>query len=190
VETEKQLLQEIADGDRRAMRRLYDRFSGYASAVCLRYVADRDAARDVLQDSFVKILTSIKSFDYRGEGSLKAWVARIVANESLNYLRRNGRMVFIADVPDEPEAEEPDVGGVPMDVLTGMIRNLSPGYRAVFNMYVFGNMSHKEIARTLNIKESSSASQYLRAKKILARNIRQYLKTGYYETGGLGIKNT
>ena len=66
------------------MRRLYERYSGYAMAVGLRYIADRDAVQDVLQDSFVKVFAAINGFRYRGEGSLKAWVMRIVANESLN----------------------------------------------------------------------------------------------------------
>ena len=82
METERQLLDAILGGESQAMRRLYDRFSGYTMAIALRYVPDRDDVRDVLQDSFVSVLTSIRQFDYRGEGSLKSWVARIVANRA------------------------------------------------------------------------------------------------------------
>lgn len=75
METEKQLLESIRKGDRLAMRRLYDRFSGYAMAVGLRYIADREDVKDVVQDCFVSILTAVSRFEYRGEGSLKSWVS-------------------------------------------------------------------------------------------------------------------
>lgn len=68
----------MAQGSRTAMKRLYDRYSGYAMSVGLRYVPEEDAVRDVVQDSFVKIFTSIDSFEFRGEGSLKAWITRII----------------------------------------------------------------------------------------------------------------
>ena len=176
VETEKQLLNEIKNGERGAQRRLYERFAGYLMAVCLRYLADREAAEDVLQDCFVKILTSVDHFEYRGEGSLKAWVTRLAVNESINCLRRNERLLFTDQIPDEAEEEAPDVGKVPLELLQRLIEELPVGYRAVFNLYVFEQMSHKEIANELGIKENSSASQYLRAKKLLARRIREYIK--------------
>lgn len=143
-------------------------------ATCLRYIADRDAVKDVMQDAFVKVFTSLSQFHYRGEGSLKAWVTRIAANESLNYVRRNERLAFTDSVPDVPDDEEPDIGEVPMQVLLRMIGDLPAGYRAVFNLFVFEGMSHKDIARALGIKESSSASQYLRAKRQLAKEINEY----------------
>lgn len=143
-------------------------------ATCLRYIADRDAVKDVMQDAFVKVFTSLSQFHYRGEGSLKAWVTRIAANESLNYVRRNERLAFTDNVPDVPDDEEPDIGEVPMQVLLRMIGDLPAGYRAVFNLFVFEGMSHKDIARALGIKESSSASQYLRAKRQLAKEINEY----------------
>ena len=146
-------------------------------ATCLRYIADRDAVKDVMQDAFVKVFTPLSQFHYRGEGSLKAWVTRIAANESLNYVRRNERLAFTDNVPDVPDDEEPDIGEVPMQVLLRMIGDLPAGYRAVFNLFVFEGMSHKDIARALGIKESSSASQYLRAKRQLATEITEYKHT-------------
>ena len=87
METELQLLEAIRSGEREALRRLYDRYSGYAMAIGLRYLPEDDEVRDVLQDSFVRILTSIGQFNYHGEGSLKSWVSRIVSNRSVDYLR-------------------------------------------------------------------------------------------------------
>ena len=176
METEKQLLEAIRGGERTAMRRLYDRYSGYAMAIGLRYLPEGDEVRDVLQDSFVRILTSIGQFNYHGEGSLKSWVSRIVSNRSVDYLREHQRFRVVSGIPDEPdEEEEPDVGGVPPDVLTKMIGRLPVNYRMVLNLYVFEQRSHREIAQLLDIKESTSSSLFFRAKKMLARMIKDYI---------------
>ena len=178
METERQLLEAIRGGERAALRRLYDRYSGYAMAIGLRYVPERDEVRDVIQDSFVRILTTIGQFDYRGEGSLKSWVSRIVSNRAVDYLRQHQRFLTVDTIPDEPDiADEPDIGGIPPDVLTAMIGRLPPNYRTVLNLYVFEQQPHREIARMLGIKESTSSSLFFRAKKLLARNIKEYLKS-------------
>ena len=176
METELQLLEAIRSGEREALRRLYDRYSGYAMAIVLRYLPEGDEVRDVLQDSFVRILTSIGQFNYHGEGSLKSWVSRIVSNRSVDYLREHQRFRVVSGIPDEPdEEEEPDVGGVPPDVLTKMIGRLPVNYRMVLNLYVFEQRSHREIAQLLDIKESTSSSLFFRAKKMLARMIKDYI---------------
>lgn len=181
MESEKELLDDIKAGNRQAMHRLYERYVGYAMAVALRYVHERDDANDVLQDGFVKILSSIQRFEFRGEGSLKGWVMRIVANEAISFIKSKGRFLFVDEVPDEPDTGDPGVERVPQEVLNKMIGELPPGYRVVLNMFVFGQKSHKEIAEQLGIKESTSASQYLRAKKFLAKKIQDYLKANGYE---------
>lgn len=159
------------------MRRLYDRYSGYATAVGLRYIPDREDLRDVLQDCFVKIFTSIGRFEYRGEGSVRGWIARIVANEALDFLRRNQRFSYTDNIPDNTDDEDPNVQLIPPNVLTEMIGRLPVGYRAVLNMYVFEQMSHKEIAKRLGIRENSSASQFSRAKRMMRTMINEYLKS-------------
>ena len=175
MEAERQLVVGVKKGDDAARRDLYARYSGMAMAVCMRYVADADAARDVLHDSFVKIFTTVARFEYRGEGSLKAWVMRIVANQSLDYLRQNARLNCVHELPDDLPDEEPDVGLVPPRVLHALVQRLPDGYRAVLNLHVFEGKSHKEIAALLGVMESTSASQFLRAKKTLASMIREYL---------------
>ena len=178
METELQLLEAIRSGEREALRRLYDRYSGYAMAIGLRYLPEGDEVRDVLQDSLVRILTSIGQFNYHGEGSLKSWVSRIVSNRAVDYLRQHQRFMTVDTIPDEPDiADEPDIGGIPPDVLTAMIGRLPPNYRTVLNLYVFEQQPHREIARMLGIKESTSSSLFFRAKKLLARNIKEYLKS-------------
>lgn len=173
---EQDLVRDIQRGDRVAMKLLYCRYAGCLTAVCSRYVACMDDVRDVLQDCFVKIFTSIHGFEWRGEGSLRGWMVRIVVNESLKFLKRNRQLESLDDgwdVPDTVE-DEPDAEDIPSEVLQEMICRLPAGYRAVFNLYVFEKKSHKEIAAMLNIKESTSASQLHRAKAVLAKEIQRY----------------
>lgn len=172
---ENDLVEMVVKKDRGAMKFLYDRYAEYLSAVCGRYIADENDRKDVLQECFIKILMSLSTFEYRGDGSLKAWMARITVNESLKFIRKSATYSFIEygeNVPDT--ADEPEVEGVPDDVINKLILSLPPGYRMVFNLYVFENKSHKEIARMLNIGESSSASQFSRAKALLAKRIKEY----------------
>lgn len=174
METEGRLLARIHKGERKAQQELYHRYAGTAMAVAMRYVADREAARDILQESFIKVFTNVGNFQSRGEGTLKAWVMRVVSNEAINWVRQNQRFTFTEITDDEETEEEPDVGKISMEVLQRMVEQLPEGYRIVFNLYVFEQKSHKEIASLLGIKENSSASQFLHAKRILARQIKQY----------------
>ena len=175
METERQLLDSISGGERAALRRLYDRYSGYAMAIGLRYIPDGDEVRDVLQDSFVKILTNIGRFDYRGEGSLKSWVSRIVANQAIDYVKQYKHLQFTEVVPDSADEDEPDVGEIPPDILDSLIGQLPTGYRVVFNLFVFEQLSHREIAQRLGITEGTSSSQFFRARRMLQRMIRDYI---------------
>ena len=175
METERELLEAIRVGDRAAMRRLYDRYSRYAMAIGLRYVPNRDEMRDVLQDSFVKIITNISRFDYRGEGSLKSWVSRIVANRAIDYVREHERLQFTGEMPVDVIDSEPDVGEVPDEMLDEMIGQLPANYRVVLNLFVFEQLSHREIAQQLGISEKNSATQFFRAKRALQKMIREYM---------------
>ena len=174
METERELLEAIRVGDRAAMRRLYDRYSRYAMAIGLRYVPNRDEMRDVLQDSFVKIITNISRFDYRGEGSLKSWVSRIVANRAIDYVREHERLQFTGEMPVDVIDSEPDVGEVPDEMLDEMIGQLPANYRVVLNLFVFEQLSHREIAQQLGISEKNSATQFFRAKRALQKMIIEY----------------
>lgn len=163
-------------GDASAMDALYAEYANYLAAICARYIADDDDVRDVLQEAFIKIFTTIDTFDYRGAGSLKAWVSRIVVNESLQWLRQRRRSPIDrmeTDPPDLPD-DNPETDELTSEELTSLIRQLPDGYRAVLNLYVVEGKSHKEIAQLLGIKPDSSASQLHRAKNMLARIIKDY----------------
>ena len=165
MDTEQQILAKILQGDRGAMAKLYHLYADYATAVTHRYIPQTADARDVLQESFLKIFANIRHFNYKGEGSLKAWMLRIVSNEAINSLRSQAKVSFTDDFPDEMDDEEPEVEDIPPDIINRMIGLLPPGYRMVLNLFVFEHKSHKEIAQLLGIKEDTSASQFCRAKK-------------------------
>lgn len=177
--SEKDLVKRLRRGDNAAMRDFYALYAGFLSGVCSRYVANDDDQKDVFQDCLVSIIQHVGEFDYRGEGSLKAWAARIAVNQSLSYLRSHKRFDTVdldenlANVADNAPPETTDV---PSDVLHSMIRALPDGYRAVFNLFVVEGKSHREIAQLLGIREVSSASQLHRAKALLAREIKEYKK--------------
>ena len=175
METEEQLLNAVKTGDRQAMRRLYERYKGYAMSIGLRYISDSDDAEDVVQDSFIKILTSVQHIDYQGEGSLTAWVRKTVVNNALDFVRKHERISFTGTIPDMPD-EEPELECIPPNVLTRMIAQLPSGYRLVLNLYIFEHCSHQEISQRLGIKENSSTSQLARAKQMLIKMMKDYIK--------------
>lgn len=176
TDNELQLLNLVKQGDAMAMKTVYSTYIRYLAAICSRYIVNKEDVKDVLQDSFLKIFSGIASFEYRGRGSLKGWITKITVNETLKFLQKNNRFEFVEiseQEHDKPD-EEPDVDALPPSVLFKLIRELPDGYRTIFNLYVIENKSHKEIAKLLDIKESTSASQLHRAKSLLATKIRQY----------------
>lgn len=167
----------LRDNDSSASKALYCAYARYLTGVCTRYMSNSDDVNDVLHDSFIKIFNAIHSFKYRGNGSLRAWLTKIVVNESLKFIKQTYRfdITSLSDETEEiPIEEEPRIESLSIDILYQMICELPTGYRTVFNLYVFEKKSHKEIASLLNIKEASSASQLHRAKAILAEKIKNY----------------
>lgn len=175
--SERELTQLVRSGDPSGTRALYERYVGYLTAVCSRYVPDRAAVKDILQDAFIAIFSQIRDFEFRGEGSLRAWMTRIVVNGALKSLRGSGRLNYVEELPDREEEELDSLPQIPPGVLAEMIKALPDGYRTVFNLFVFEKKSHKEIAQLLGIKENSSASQFFRARALLARQIKEYMKS-------------
>ena len=175
---EQRLAERLRNGDNGAMREFCTLYAEQLAGVCSRYITDEDDMKDVFQESLIHIITHISGFTYSGAGSLKAWASRIVVNESLRFLRDTKRRELLLldhEVADEPEeGDDPPVSDVPPDEIHRMVSLLPIGYRTVFNLYVFEDMSHQEIASLLGIKEKSSASQLSRAKNLLAKMIRQY----------------
>lgn len=175
--TEREMAEGCRADDNQARRALYECYGGRLLALCRRYTGRQEEAEDLLHDGFLSVFSAIRTFRYRGQGSLEAWLRRVFANRAVAYLQERRRLTFtdtdeLPELPDEAPPPE-----LPADVLLRLIGQLPPGYRTVLNLYLIEGWSHRDIARQLHIKESTSASQYLRAKALLKKEIIQYQKT-------------
>ena len=174
---EQRLAELIRRGDNAAMREFCSLYVPHLKAICTRYVTDSDDASDVLQETLISIVTHISDFHYLGQGSLKAWATRIAVNESLNYIRRNRRQELTLQeqyIDDRAEEEDPPIEDIPPEVIQQMVKQLPTGYRTVFNLYVFEDKSHQEIAQLLGISVNTSTSQLHKAKNLLAQMIQTF----------------
>lgn len=177
--TEENLALMCKKADPQARKTLYERYGGALMAICIRYTGDSESAEDVLHDGFIRIFQSMDKFSYQGEGSLKAWLSRVMVNEALGFLRKRSAQTqqeVLVDVIPDTEEEEEGMSDIPRSVLMNFIRELPEGYRTVFNLYVFEDKSHKEIGNLLGITEHTSSSQFYRAKSLLIKKINDYRK--------------
>ena len=175
---EQDIAQLVAKGDRKATRALYGDTICRMTSVCSRYVNDPDAVNDVLQESYLSIFSTIGKFQYKGEGSLLAWMTRIVVHKSVDWVKREmrrGAVELPGDIPEVIDDDTADDCDLSADTIHSIIRQMPAGYRAVFNMYVLDGMSHKQIAAELGIAENSSASQLARAKAWLKNEVKKFL---------------
>lgn len=127
---ELELSERCRQGDNRARKELYEQYAGRMLGVCLRYAGDRDMAQDLVHDGFLKIFDSFDKFTWRGEGSLRAWMERVMVNTALQFLRKNDVMNQTTALDEVPETyEEPDasaVEAIPQKVLMQFINELPP----------------------------------------------------------------
>ncbi|WP_345212230.1 sigma-70 family RNA polymerase sigma factor [Mucilaginibacter gynuensis] len=166
--TIEELIKRCKAGERKACEMLYKQFASKMLGVCMRYATDKMEAEDMLQNGFIKVFKKLD--DYRGEGSFEGWIRRIMVHSSIEYYRKHHKMLQVVDV--EGTGQEPSVNAVAnanLDArdLMGMIQQLAPGYRMVFNLYALEGYSHKEIAEIVGITEGASKSQLSRARTIL-----------------------
>ena len=176
---EEQLIEACKENKRQARNELYKLYSKKLLGICLRYTRNLSEAEDVLHDAFIKIFTKIDQ--YSGKGSFEGWLKRITANTAIQYLRnraKNDARFSAREVESINVAEDDDaMPAIPAKELMKMIQNLPDGYRMIFNMFVFEEMSHKEIADVLQINENTSKSQFHRAKLSLRKMVNEYLKS-------------
>ncbi|MBK7944484.1 MAG: RNA polymerase sigma factor [Flavobacteriales bacterium] len=171
-------------GERRAQQRVYELFYGKMMSVCMRYTKNTDQAKDILQDGFIKVFRSMESFNRAG--SFEGWIRRIIVNTAIDHFRRSKHSYLLlgeersiedfADgdaedtLADDPGEDLPDLK--PADVINAM-QKLTPAYRTVFNLYVFEEMTHKEIAEALGINVGTSKSNLAKAKGNLKKLLRK-----------------
>lgn len=145
-------------------------------AVCVRYAGNSDDAQDILQDGFVKVYKNLSRF--RGEGSFEGWVRRIFVNTSIEHLRRKTYLKPIAEKEENtiPLKEKSVLDNLGEKDILKLVKQLSPGYRTVFNLYVVEGYTHREIGDILSISEGTSKSQLARARVILQDMVVKYLE--------------
>lgn len=169
---EKKLISACISNNRDAQRELYNRYAPLMMSVARRYVGDYDIAQDVLQDAFIKVFTSLRSFS--GKGSLDNWIRRIVVNSALEYLRSKDILhecIDIEDIASSVIANDSVIDEISTEELLNIISSLPSGFRTVFNMFAIEGYTHKEIAQHLNITESTSRSQFNRAKALIRKKL-------------------
>ena len=174
---EQQLIAGCKKGNRLAQRELYEYYSRRMLAVCLRYVNDKETAKDLLQDGFVKVFTCLDS--YSGIGSFEGWIRKIFVNSALEYLRKSDVLRESSDLDNLPELVQPDssaISNISATELMDIIKRLPAGFRTVFNLFAIEGYSHKEIGEMLGITESTSRSQYTRARQLLQKQIANLYK--------------
>ncbi len=176
-----ELINRCQENDIKAMEVIYIEYAPILLGICLRYIKDRNAAEDVMQDTFITIFTKIKQFE--GKGSFEGWIKKITVNTALIQLRKN-KKEFCSEHPvdeikstvkDEDEEEDSNLKHETLIANTEFseqeimeaISLLPIGYRTVLNLYVMEGYKHKEISKLLDISVGTSKSQLLRARKKL-----------------------
>ena len=166
--TEEAILQGCLKNNAAAQKALYEKYSAKMLVVCYRYAHNREDAEDMLQEGLIKVFSQIHTFENRG--ALEGWIRRIVVHTCINILKKNKRFnesVDIIHASSLQVREESIPSIIQAKEVVECIRMLPIGYRTVLNLYAIEGFSHKEIASMLDIEESTSRSQYTRAKVML-----------------------
>ena len=146
----------------------------------MRYTTDRDSAEEVLQEGFIKIFDKLKAFDYKG--SFEGWIRRIMANTAIDSIRKAKKNPLLSDNDEDfklgaedamVEKEEFEFVGLKAEIAMQAINELSPAYKAVFNLYVLEEYTHREIAEILGISEGTSKSNLSKAKMNLQKVLKE-----------------
>lgn len=171
--TQHQLIEACKNKSSKARSRLYKMYANKLLGICMRYTKNKYEAEDVLHDAFIKIFTKIDQFE--NSGSFESWMKRIVTNTAIQYLRDRSNELKTIQIEeyqeplfDDNELQLPQLSSLQ---LMELIQKLPNGYRLIFNLYVFENMSHNDISEQLNISVGTSKSQLSRAKAFLRSEI-------------------
>ena len=156
-----------------AQKALYDKYATVMLRTCQRYLPDFMEAEDAMTEGFIKALSKIDKFEYRGKGSLSGWIKRIMVNECLMLLRKKKYdNLDLSAIRDLASLDTNIESQLVEEVILKQITQLPKGYRTIFNMYVIEGYSHREIGQRLNISENTSKSQLSKARASLAKSLK------------------
>lgn len=164
---EKELVEGCLQGRRESQQQFYRKYASKMFGVCLGYAKDRDEAKDILQEGFIKVFTSLSKF--KMEGSLEGWVRRIVVNTAVDYYRKalKERDFINIDQAHGLPAEVSVLQKMEAKEILKLIDKLPEGAKIIFNLYVVEGYSHNEIGEMLGINPGTSKSQFARARTLL-----------------------
>ena len=163
-------------GDRRSQQAVHKLYYGKMKAVCMRYTRDYDQANDVLQEGFLKVFNNLEKFT--GVGTFEGWMRRIMVNLSIDRFRKLKHDFILLSEPDDIERygddteevldeidELEEIYSITPEQIIDAMQQLTPAYRTVFNLYVYEDYTHQDIAEALGISVGTSKSNYAKAKK-------------------------
>ncbi|TAL60313.1 MAG: sigma-70 family RNA polymerase sigma factor [Bacteroidetes bacterium] len=179
-----EIIEGCVKGDSKCQQIIYQKFYGKMLGACMRYSKNREEAKDILQDGFIKVFINIKL--YRGSGSFEGWIRKVIINTALDYIRKNKQLIQYADSDYvEENAEDPsatlgvtkeedssEYSNISMDEIMKAVQQLPAAYRTVFNLFVVDGFSHQEIATQLGINIGTSKSNLSKAKM----NLKKYFR--------------
>jgi RNA polymerase sigma factor (sigma-70 family) len=169
------LIRGCRENNRKMQELLYRRYAKAMYNLCLQYESDHDKAKDILQESFIKIFRNIENFDKKG--SLKGWMRKIVTNTSIDHYRKNfieAQFIPVESMIHTASNEESVASILNTKDIISQVKRLPEGARMIFQLYALEGYSHKEIAKLLNISEGTSKSQTSRAKQLLQQWLGRY----------------
>ena len=169
--TEAEIVEGCLKADRRYQKLLYERYYGAMMTVCMRYVSNREEARDILHEGFMKVFTHLTKFEK--QTNLGAWIRRIMVNTAIDVYRKNAKQPESVEINTAlHESDYSDaVSDMSADEILSLVQKLSPAYRTVFNLYVLDGYAHREIGEMLGISEGTSKSNLAKARVKLQKMI-------------------
>jgi len=177
IDITQMLVERARKGDQQSMHRLYRMYVRAMYNVSIRIVANQLDAEDILQESFASAFCNLKA--YKGEASFGAWLKRIVINKSINHVKK--QQIWFAevehlseteDIPDEDDfPDDPIFDRISPEMIHEAIKTLPAKAKVVLNLYLLEDYQHRDIAGMLGISESTSKSQYQRARKLLQERL-------------------
>lgn len=183
---EEDIIKGCKKNKRNAQTALYEKYAPMLRGITYRYLSGADVANDLVHDALIQIISKIKQF--KGQGSFEGWMKRITINIILTYFKKQKRLSAFDEAFMTDKEEQLDenffaeiLEKTSQEEIINLINELPVGYKTVFNLYVFENYSHKEIADSLNISISTSKSQLMRARKTLKENLTTLLKERNFE---------
>lgn len=172
MQPEELLIRQCLMGNRDALDQLYLQYSSKMYAICLRYSYDKIEAEDLLQDGFIKVYSQLSKF--KGKGSFEGWMRRIFVNLSIDYYHKKTKENFNKEELKTLTQDDHDDNVWPAineKEIIELIQQLPDGYRMVFNLFAIELYSHKEIASMLGVSESTSKTQFFKARKMLQAKV-------------------